>query len=78
MKNKADTSAIKLSILQKKLVQVDQRFPGFFPELGYKLIDDNAPINSFNAVNKWESRIQSVPWPAHNPDLNPIENVWGL
>ncbi len=52
----------------------------FFPELGYELVDDNAPIHRSHAVNEWKSRngIKSVPWPAHSPDLNPIENVWAF
>ena len=50
----------------------------FNPELGYKLVDDNAPIHRSHSVNGWKTRngIQSVPGPAHSPDLNPIENVW--
>ncbi|MBW0577506.1 hypothetical protein O181_117221 [Austropuccinia psidii MF-1] len=37
------------------------------------LMEDNAPIHT-----DWRARheIQKLDWPAHSPDLNPIENVW--
>ncbi len=37
----------------------------FFSRVGFKLVDDNAPIDPSHVVNEWESRngIQSVPWP---------------
>ena len=49
----------------------------FLQELVYKLVDDNAPIHRSHSVNEWKTRngIQSVPWPVHSPDMNPIENV---
>ncbi|MBW0556902.1 hypothetical protein O181_096617 [Austropuccinia psidii MF-1] len=42
------------------------------------LMEDNAPIHTARASTDWRNRhdIQKLDWPAHSPDLNPIENVW--
>jgi len=39
--------------------------------------DDNAPVHTAKAVLKLkeDNLISSLPWPAQNPDLNPIEHV---
>ncbi|MBW0567071.1 hypothetical protein O181_106786 [Austropuccinia psidii MF-1] len=42
------------------------------------LMDDNAPIHTAQASTNWRNwhDIIKLNWPAHSPDLNPIENVW--
>ncbi|MBW0576537.1 hypothetical protein O181_116252 [Austropuccinia psidii MF-1] len=42
------------------------------------LMEDNAPIHTARASTNWRNRhdIQKLNWPAHSPDLNPIENIW--
>ena len=62
-----------IHILEKAGVQ-------FFPELGYMLVDGNAPIHRSQAVKEWKTRqgIESVRLPVHSPDLNPIGNVWAF
>ncbi len=66
-------SSDKIHILEEAGVQ-------FFPELVYKLVNDNAPSHRSHAVDEWKTRncLQSGPFPAHSPDLNPIENVWAF
>ncbi|KAJ8732874.1 hypothetical protein PYW07_000141 [Mythimna separata] len=49
------------------------------PEISF--VQDNCPIHRSIIVQEWfsqQSDIRIIPWPARSPDLNPIENLWGI
>lgn len=41
---------------------------------------DNACIRTAKVTRKWimDNKVELMDWQAKSPDLNPIENVWGI
>jgi hypothetical protein len=70
------TALVYRDILEQALL------PSVLPIFGNNFVfqQDNCPIHTAHLIRDFlqTNEVTTLDWPARSPDLNPIENIWGI
>ena len=65
------------NVLETRLLPQSKEW---FPEGDFVFMHDGAPCHKAKSITKFlaEKDVKTLPWPGNSPDMNPIENLWGI